>query len=898
MPHSLTKKIQPPTPPLEEYKLMQFPLLKRSLEFSFASSILSSIKIASATIRPTLSAPGDELLGHPLYLRPLSMMVPVDHFYCSSQDGCNFRRRGMEQRRNGRAGETRDPRENPPTSGIIRHDSHLQKSRVTWPGIDPVRLVARRPPWLCTSKPDDGSYISALRASYPRVKPRCPQYTPNRTLPPKLKTHEYINHHRYAFHGKQTLQQIQNFTFAQTAIWKSQKQIARPTQRCGLLAFTDSTNYMGLTTTMGNFAVADRISNAATTPGACITRSMSGVISSTNPVAHDLSPTQHLHYHLYFRPPQQPVKQAIVQKWAIVSETLGRASKRVGKYRWKLKTTGEGSVPVLEGGVIGEVKDTGSWETLVDPALFRLLDSFPTNTILSFLLAVLAANGLVAEVPVVTLIRLDVVLGIRILIPAAHTLRSSCGKLGCHHTHSYHLQQMERIHTSVVLVKHIPDSLHRYMRSNCSTKISPQINCYGKWLSPGADHYKSALYPRSGTRAITMRPHCLASTVRHGSKLPQQNCCHDLNYTITTGHYTGVHVWDGLRDIISLVYILHRVISFLETDLRLFLQYMQLAKQREMWLQPGVPPHFNSAVNQFLNAEYSRSYIERGDPVLWPSRSPNFSHWNIRACSGRKPDTGDQLIWVVIDANTQIRNELANMQWQIAMVNLSQLVYRQVGHVFSTLASPLKETPWDMCRCHPAACPCPWISQLLKLSAHLPQGLPFPCWGRGTVVVRLLTTHQGEPGLIPGGVTPAFSHVRIVPDNVAGRRVFRGISRFPYLCSPALPHTRLASPSLAVKISIACENHGYVKGFHQSPFSLLSMVSTRPYPYWSTGEPTWQLSETDTSSLMKDKRKQDGGRWWHTLAAINNITCINVALYRTMRELHQTISKMVGVERR
>ncbi|KAJ8868938.1 hypothetical protein PR048_030479 [Dryococelus australis] len=43
--------------------------------------------------------------------------------------------RGMEQRRNERAGETGDRRENPPTNGIVRHDSHLRK--VTRPGIEP-----------------------------------------------------------------------------------------------------------------------------------------------------------------------------------------------------------------------------------------------------------------------------------------------------------------------------------------------------------------------------------------------------------------------------------------------------------------------------------------------------------------------------------------------------------------------------------------------------------------------------------------------------------------------------------------------------------------------------------------------------------------------------------------
>ncbi|KAJ8872433.1 hypothetical protein PR048_026037 [Dryococelus australis] len=45
--------------------------------------------------------------------------------------------------------------------------------------------------------------------------------------------------------------------------------------------------------------------------------------------------------------------------------------------------------------------------------------------------------------------------------------------------------------------------------------------------------------------------------------------------------------------------------------------------------------------------------------------------------------------------------------------------------------------------------------------------------------VRLLASHQGEPGSIPRRTTPGFSHVGIVPDDAAGRRVFSGISRFP-----------------------------------------------------------------------------------------------------------------------
>ncbi|KAJ8867313.1 hypothetical protein PR048_031114 [Dryococelus australis] len=38
---------------------------------------------------------------------------------------------------------------------------------------------------------------------------------------------------------------------------------------------------------------------------------------------------------------------------------------------------------------------------------------------------------------------------------------------------------------------------------------------------------------------------------------------------------------------------------------------------------------------------------------------------------------------------------------------------------------------------------------------------------------------RNEPGSIPGWVAPGFSHVGIVPDNAAGRRVFSVISRFP-----------------------------------------------------------------------------------------------------------------------
>ncbi|KAJ8889355.1 hypothetical protein PR048_008854 [Dryococelus australis] len=58
----------------------------------------------------------------------------------------------MEQCRNERARETGDPREYPPTNGIVWHDSHMRKSGVTQPGSelgslwwDASRLTAQSP---------------------------------------------------------------------------------------------------------------------------------------------------------------------------------------------------------------------------------------------------------------------------------------------------------------------------------------------------------------------------------------------------------------------------------------------------------------------------------------------------------------------------------------------------------------------------------------------------------------------------------------------------------------------------------------------------------------------------------------------------------------------------------
>ncbi|KAJ8895289.1 hypothetical protein PR048_000614 [Dryococelus australis] len=77
-----------------------------------------------------------------------------------------------------------------------------------------------------------------------------------------------------------------------------------------------------------------------------------------------------------------------------------------------------------------------------------------------------------------------------------------------------------------------------------------------------------------------------------------------------------------------------------------------------------------------------------------------------------------------------------------------------------------------------------------------------PLHHRGCYAVRLPTSHQGEPGSIPGRITPTFSQVGIVPADTARRRIISGISRFPRPCKTALLHYRLISPLSALKSSI------------------------------------------------------------------------------------------------
>ncbi|KAJ8894155.1 hypothetical protein PR048_006765 [Dryococelus australis] len=87
----------------------------------------------------------------------------------------------------------------------------------------------------------------------------------------------------------------------------------------------------------------------------------------------------------------------------------------------------------------------------------------------------------------------------------------------------------------------------------------------------------------------------------------------------------------------------------------------------------------------------------------------------------------------------------------------------------------------------------------MRRSLHV-QHAPWlhPAEHHRSVVVRVLSSHLGEPGPIPG-----FSDVRIVVADATGRRIFTGISRSSHLCIPALPHTRLNSPLSPLNTSMS-----------------------------------------------------------------------------------------------
>ncbi|KAJ8878041.1 hypothetical protein PR048_022504 [Dryococelus australis] len=94
------------------------------------------------------------------------------------------------------------------------------------------------------------------------------------------------------------------------------------------------------------------------------------------------------------------------------------------------------------------------------------------------------------------------------------------------------------------------------------------------------------------------------------------------------------------------------------------------------------------------------------------------------------------------------------------------------------------------------------------------------------------------------GHSPGFSHVGILPDDAAGRRVFSEISRFPNPFISALPHSNLDSPSSPLKTSIL-KNSVSDDCRRLLRERTLFLLQEEPYIMMRTPEPKENLTGND-----------------------------------------------------
>ncbi|KAJ8880730.1 hypothetical protein PR048_017200 [Dryococelus australis] len=110
--------------------------------FSRGSPVFSALSFRRCSTLTSLHP--HRLSRRRCYAPPKTHHSLFTHFHFNVGDLINYRlftlnEVSMEQRRNERACETGDPRENPPTSGIVRYDPHLRKCGVNLPGWEATK---------------------------------------------------------------------------------------------------------------------------------------------------------------------------------------------------------------------------------------------------------------------------------------------------------------------------------------------------------------------------------------------------------------------------------------------------------------------------------------------------------------------------------------------------------------------------------------------------------------------------------------------------------------------------------------------------------------------------------------------------------------------------------------
>ncbi|KAJ8894901.1 hypothetical protein PR048_000208 [Dryococelus australis] len=156
----------------------------------------------------------------------------------------------------------------------------------------------------------------------------------------------------------------------------------------------------------------------------------------------------------------------------------------------------------------------------------------------------------------------------------------------------------------------------------------------------------------------------------------------------------------------------------------------------------------------------------------------------------------------------------------------------------------------------------------------------FDLGGHGRVVARALTSHKGEPGSIPIAVAPGFSHVGIMPNDVADRRGFLRDIPFP----PVLTFLRFSVLTSLCPHRLSAIPHHYtpqdrdVRGGAEYVYSRMlccgdNCCGGRQFCEWPT---TWRGWARGCS--QRTESPEGGGGAWLRVRVTNPGAVIDVGL--------------------
>ncbi|KAJ8876276.1 hypothetical protein PR048_024186 [Dryococelus australis] len=116
--------------------------------------------------------------------------------------------------------------------------------------------------------------------------------------------------------------------------------------------------------------------------------------------------------------------------------------------------------------------------------------------------------------------------------------------------------------------------------------------------------------------------------------------------------------------------------------------------------------------------------------------------------------------------------------------------------------------------------------------------------------------HLNEPGSIPGGVAPGFSHVGIVSDDATDYRIFSGVSHFPLPFISMLLHPHLTSSPSALETSMQCPDSPEVHTCAYLSPEVTSQVLSEFQEKYASIQGTAVVERLDCSPPIKANRFQ------------------------------------------